>query len=439
MKKLLTILFIGAATLYGADLPLSDGDRIVIEGDSVTDAKKWSCYLSDYLILMNPSLNLHIQILARGGTTLEYALDDPTGYHGYDEYNKLVASMQPKYVFVMYGMNGPDTPTQFGVSATDLGDNYIVGKSGAIPIFVGAQPQTTSTGRVINGNYEDQETTLCVARDWPYARLWHALFSSWTNSANWSALQYPGTQSAPATHPGSAGHIIMAKKVIELLSWSTTVSTATINASNNTVTSSDHCAIGIPTGNAYSGVDFTRLDNRLPWSIDEDGRTNALAVDSTVNGWLTYSITVTGLSSGTYNIFCDGVQIGSDLSNTTLSTGWNMADLTSGPVFDQVQEVLGCIRDMLGVDRVTLANSGPPWHGVYKYKSNAAGAYNLGQRGAILLASLQPAITEVNNYDALIHSAAQPVTRHYSIRLSSIPNSTPTVAPTATATCTCPG
>ncbi len=30
------------------------------------------------------------------------------------------------------------------------------------------------------------------------------------------------------------------------------------------------------------------------------------------------------------------------------------------PDLQQVQEVLGRIRDMLGVDRVTLANKGPP-------------------------------------------------------------------------------
>ncbi len=84
------------STTHSADLPLSDGDRIVIEGDSGADAKKWSCYLADYLILMNPSLNLHVQVFARGGTAVESALADPTGYHGYDEYHKLTASMQPR-------------------------------------------------------------------------------------------------------------------------------------------------------------------------------------------------------------------------------------------------------------------------------------------------------------------------------------------------------
>ena len=428
---LFSILLTVTAARSG-DLPLSDGDRIVIEGDSGADAKKWSCYLADYLILMNPSLNLHIQVLARGGTAVESALDDPTGYHGYDEYHKLTASMQPRYVFVNYGVNGGDTTDQFIAAMTDLTDNYVVAGNNAIPIMIGPQPLPRRDGPAhAVASMRMRETTLAAIRGWQKARIWHDLLSIWTNPDNWPLLSETGD-----VHPDTSGHILIAHSIIKMLGFSTVVAKSTIKASNRTVTSQTNCTVSNVTANANGGIDFDRLDTKLPWTVDDtqDGYNKAVIMRPEVANWQDYSIKVTKLSAGTYDILCDGTQIGSTISATTLGAGWNMADLHTGPVYAQVQEVLGRIRDMLGVDRVTLANVGPPWRGVYKYKSNAGAYYGDGQRGATLLASLQPAITEVNNYDALIHTAAQPVTRHYSIRLSGSPSPTPTATPTPTPT-----
>ena len=44
----------------------------------------------------------------------------------------------------------------------------------------------------------------------------------------------------------------------------------------------------------------------------------------------------------------DGVDV-ADVTNTDLAAGWNMADLTVGPVWQQGQTVLQRIRDMQGV------------------------------------------------------------------------------------------
>lgn len=426
----LTAVLCPLISVFGADLPLVDGDRIVIEGDSGADAKKWSCYLADYLILMNPSLNLHIQVLARGGTTVESALDDLTGYHGYDEYHKLTASMQPRYVFVNYGVNGPDTTPQFIAAMTDLCDNYIVAENGAAPIMIGPGLALRTDGKARNGDYENAETTLAASRGWRNARLWHDLFPVWTIPANWPLLSTTGND-----HPDTSGHILIAHSIIKTLGFSTVVAKSEVNAGTLAVASQVNCTVSNVAGNDYSGIDFDRLDTKLPWAVDDtqDGYNKAVIIRPEVVNWQDYSIKVTNLSAGSYDILCDGAQIGS-ISADALQAGWNMADLHVGPVYAQVQEVLGKIRDMLGVDRVTLAKVGPPWVGVQKYVSNAAAYYGAGQRGGTLITSLQPALTQIANLDVSIHSAAQPVTRHYSIRLSG--SSTPTPAPTPTATAT---
>ena len=128
-------------------------------------------------------------------------------------------------------------------------------------------------------------------------------------------------------------------------------------------------------------------------------------------------LTVTGLASGRYDVYINDVNV-ADVSAAELAAGWNMADLTTGPVHDQVQEVLGRIRDMHWVDRKTLASKGAPWQGVALYESNASAYYNppYNKRGVDLIASLSNALASVAGFDGLVHTAAQPTTLSFSIR-----------------------
>jgi hypothetical protein len=295
---------------------------------------------------------------------------------------------------------------------TDLTDDYVVAGNNAIPIMIGPQPIPRPDGKARNGPYEDGETTLAVNRGWQNARLWHDLLSIWTNSANWPLLSTTGND-----HPDTSGHILIAQSIIKTLGFSTVVANSSVDAGTLSVSSQTNCTVSNVAANDYNGIDFDRLDAKLPWTVDDtqDGYNKAAIMRPEVANWQDYSLRVTNMSDGNYDVLCDGTPIGS-ISAATLSSGWNMADLHSGPVYGQTQEVLGRIRDMLGVDRVTLVNLGPPWRGVCRYVSNATAYYKAGQRGSVLLASLQPAITAVNALDALVHNAAHPITRHYSIR-----------------------
>ncbi len=449
--KLLLFLLLIPLLMRGADLPLSDGDRIVIEGDSYASQYKWSHYIAAYWILMNPSLNLHVQVIARSGTKTEQALTDPTGYHGYDEYNKTVYALQPDWVLTNYGDNGGDTVAQFIAATTDLNDNYIIAENSASPILIGAFPALRADGKKLNGDYETAEITLGANRGWQVGSVWHYLSPIWEVAVNWPILS-----TTLNSHVDTSGNILEFYSIIHTLGFSNVVSNATINAYDDTLASFTNCSVTNIYANANGGIEFDRLDTKLPWAIDHDndGYNKAIGLLPQVHNWQDYSFTVTNLSNGTYDVFCDGVPIGNGMSDATLSHGWNMADLQVGPVFTQGQNVLNLIRDMQGVDHSTLACAQKPdpfghlpvgWRGVCRYGSNATGYYQSGQRGTALISSLQPALTEVANYDALIHTAAQPLTHHYSIRStggSSSPTptatatSTNTPAPTATCTCT---
>ncbi|MCX6864727.1 MAG: hypothetical protein NTV46_00665, partial [Verrucomicrobia bacterium] len=218
-------------------------------------------------------------------------------------------------------------------------------------------------------------------------------------------------------HTGQAGNIVYAWKIITGLGWGTDVSQAAINKTAATLISQNHCTVTGISANAHSGVDFMRLDDRLPWAIDEEGRAGAEFLYPAMQGWQNYSLIVTGLAKGNYDVYCDGELLGT-VSHTTLAEGWNMADLTKGPVWRQCQEVLGRIRDMHDRARsypFATLHTGTARVGVEKYRGAVDNAYvTLGLRGAALIANsdvqaaLHRNLRAVDSVNPAIDAFAQP-------------------------------
>lgn len=418
LRRITSIFLLAASTLTAADLPWSSGQRLVIAGDSITDAQKYSHYLIAYLHLRYPSLHLHLHSYGRGGTSMgAYIQGSGTDY---EEYAKIVEPFGANYTSFMFGHNGGLSSDAWQADFETLLAEAEA--SPTAPLLFGPQPQSNATGKTSLGGtvsqpsadgYSTRLKNLATAGSYPFSDTWNTLWPVFTNAANWTAIQYPGTQGTPQTHPGTVGHVLMAYTIIQQLGWGTNVSSATLAANTNTTTSSSGCTISSVALTSTGGT-FNRLDQRLPWAIDEAGRADAVSMIPAMSGWQSYTMTITGLSAGTYTIKCDGVVIGT-ASNTQLAAGWNMSDLTTGPVWDQCQEVLGRIRDAQGINRVTLANKSPNV-GMVRYVSNAKVEYKTnGLRGSALKAALADEIAGIDALDALIWSAAAPVTRTYSI------------------------
>jgi hypothetical protein len=159
------------------------------------------------------------------------------------------------------------------------------------------------------------------------------------------------------------------------------------------------------------------LDARLPWAIDEEGRKGSEFLYPEIRNWQAYTLKIGGLGSGTYEVQCDGETLGI-VNSKDLADGWNMADLSAGPVWRQCQEVLGRIRDMHDRSRTypfAPLHSGTERVGVGKYRGAVDNAYTtLGKRGAELIADAtvqaalhrnQKAVTSVDvSTNVIIHS-----------------------------------
>ena len=392
-----------------ADLPLSDNDSLVFAGDSIFNQKKWACYLAAYFQLRNPSLHLRTCVIGHGGSSIDSyrSLDITKDYHA-----KEVQSLDPDYVFIEFGHNGGYTKAEHKSKMQALIETEVVGACGAIPVLVGCNPKATSTGTPIIGDFDDANQEIITALGYGYVnKLWQQCSAVWTNSANWSNIG-----GADSTHPGDGGNWALFYKTITGFGWSTSVSQAVIAGNTPSVTSNTNCTISNLVTNAYGGVDFDRLDTRLPWALDEVGRTAGTALYPAMIGAQDFTTTVTGLTSGTYDIYIGGVYVASK-THTELAAGWNMSDLTNGPYFDQGQAVLGAIRDVLDVDRTTLAANPTPREGVELYKSNAGVQYETnGLRGAALKSALSVSLASIASYEAAVYSAKQPVARTFSLR-----------------------
>jgi hypothetical protein len=400
---------IGAFESTPADLPLQNHTRVVFVGDSITDAKRWTHYVSAYLVLLFPQFTLHTQTEGRGGTNLRELYTTSNGGPRYDRavypYQSQASNM---IVFLMYGRNGSGTTNQFFDDMYYVCTNNVIGSNSALPVLISPHPENTATGGGATfAGYEDMDTGIAGINNWPNARIWRGLTNIWENNT---------IDGADTTHPGPGGHMMIAYEVIKLMGWDTNVSSAVLNGSSISVTSTNRCVISSLSA-ITGGISFVRLDDRLPWAIDEAGRSLAETLMPETATWQNYGLTVSGLASGTYDIKVDGSLVAT-ATHTELAAGVNMSTWHQGPIHNQLQEVLGRIRDCHWVDRSTLAARPNPAQGVEKYKSNASNGYNnLGYRGQDLIDYLQTALTQIQNFDALTHTAAQPVARTFTVTI----------------------
>lgn len=395
-----------------ADLPLIDNDSIVFAGDSIVAQYKWSHYLSAYLHLRNPSLHLRTVVIGHGGSPVDNFREISAANRQY--YPKECQSLDPTYVFIEFGHNdASDSKATYKSNMTALVNDFVIGKNSAVPVFIGCNPKATVTGTPRIGEFDDANQEIIDTLGFGYCnKLWQQLKDLFTNSANWAAIG-----GADDTHPGTGGNIAMFFQTILGFGWSVDVSQAVINGNNATLTSQSDCTISSISLNAFDGVDFTRLDNRLPWVIDEGGRADALLLYPNFANAQDYTLTVTGLPVGNYEINIDGELVAS-VSDAALAAGWNMSDLTTGPIFDQCQDVLNKIRDLQWINRTTLIPITPPpaREGVELYKSNAGVQYGLGLRDEPLQEALSVSLANIAAKETIIHTAKQPIARSFSLR-----------------------
>jgi len=394
---------------------LNNNDIWVLVGDSITSPHLYTDYLEAYYQLRYPTLHLHFRNEGRsGGNFTELATDSNT--HNHCRYDRHVEPWSPDFVSILDGDNeGYVEQSIFANRLNTFIDDYIVGKSNAMPILFGPTPTYHSGGSLcgdpksILEDYANEIVSQGQNRNMPYAKIWGEINTVFSTEFN-KATPIPVINS-DCTHPTPAGHLVVVESILHQIGAEQEVSSATINA--NTLTHSDiDCAISQISGD-HTGITFDRLDNRLPMMWDDDA-TPGVEI-SHILDYNKYMLKITGLDSGQYYIKVNGV-VSATVTATELQDGYNLTKMSSGPIYDKLINVLAKIRIKEGRDISFPHDSVQPWQGVRKFQSNADYQYSdQGLRGQDLKNALSSVIAEVNNYDNDIYIAATPEVWHFAI------------------------
>jgi len=419
-------------------------------GDSFTTLNTYSAYFESYFQLHYPNLHFHFRNMARSGSAIGDLTDDPTvnphrdpvtgnqvNFNLDSRFDSAVYSLHPDVVSVDFSDNGFPTPQKLHDDIVNYITQYVL-PNHSTPVILGAWPQNAMSA-VTEGSlpeaWSDADDQAGLDTGSLTGTIWHEMAPmmkdnlSSTTPVNLSGLE----NNTDVEHINEAGTLAAASYALAKLGADGNVSSVAIDAGTGSLVSESDATTTSVIKNGYSGVDFTRLDARLPMAFDDISRP-ILQIDSTQpagNGVLDmnkYMLTVNDLHPGTYDVYIDGVN-SATVDSGTLASGWNMTTMTQGPIHDQLVEVLGRIRDKEGVTRTRLFQSaqlsdpnnpcvpaGYNWWGDTNYGSESTWYDDPGQRGDVLSANLDSARTELACLDDLIHAAAQPVPHTFSIR-----------------------
>jgi len=403
------------------DLSLTTGSSIVILGPSTVAPGWYSHYLMAYFYAYHPEKNLKVRQFGRGGAAILSFVTDPLAPNlSYEHYDQNAYCHFPDYVICSFGRNGGYTPEQYEDAYELLITNHIE-RDGAIPILVASEPDASlDGGAALLDPYEDTLPTLSAAHDdFPVALLYSDLFPVWTDPDKWV---YIGRE-PDENHPGLGGHAAMAYRIIELLGWSTTISSATINASTATASVQTDCAVSSITRNRFGGIDFDRLDDRVPFQMDPAGYDDSLQLYPEIATFQDYIFTVSNLPAGTYGIYCDSTLLGT-ATHAELAVGLNVAKFHQGPIYDQGIAILNAVRDLQseGLDSYDSAIKATAQYDTYNSHVTTNPSYPnpplYALEGLPFTARAAIELANILVWEAAVHDAATPVTHTWSIRLT---------------------
>jgi hypothetical protein len=280
-------------------------------------------------------------------------------------------------------------------------------KAGARPVLLTSSPVndiTNASWVKRNATLDAMATALAelAARaKVPCADQFHPLFELWSRnlkSANAAPL------GGDAVHPGPVGHLTMACACLVGLDAPALVSEVTLNGATGELVSATNCAVA--RAKVESGaVSFDRTDECLPMPIP-DGGIAALKLVPISEKLNRYMLTVTALKAQKYDVLIDGEKVAT-VGADELAKGWNMSELTTGPIAAQCRSVLELIasKEALVSQYRELAKPFAP----ERDKDPATNTEEKRKAGMAQVKKELPAA------DAKIHNAAQPKPHHFEV------------------------
>lgn len=355
IRIVLLALFAALALAAQPAFHLTDGDRVVFYGDSITDQRLYTTFVETYVRTRFPNMNVKFTHSGWGG-------DRVSGGGGGLVETRLyrdVAPYKPTVVTIMLGMND----ARYRTFDEDLFKAYSGGYQKLVTMIRALAPgvritairpspydEVTRAATVPGGynpvlvKYGDFLAELAANERLTLADL-NAPVVKMLEKANAANAGDAQKIIPDKVHPGAAGHLIMAGALLKDWKAPALVSSVTISSPDGRQAKAEGTKLqdlsfkGPMAGAQVSGFAWTQTDDALPMPINFEDPVVALAVRSsdfteTLNR---QTLKITNLRPGHYALRIDGQQVGV-FTDKAFAAGLDLASLPT-PMARQAAEV----------------------------------------------------------------------------------------------------
>ena len=348
MRTLLLISAL-ATTLYAqSPFALKPNDRVVFFGDSITDQRLYTTFAETYVVTRFPQSNITFTHSGWGGDRVSGGSGGPVDVRLWRD----VLPYNPTVVTIMLGMNDARYRAfdQTIFDDFDKGMRHIVAilkrqlPSASITLIQPSPYDDVTRAPLFEGGYNnvlrrysDFLKDLATTEKLQVADLNTSVVAALTK-ANTLNPADAAKLIPDRVHPGPAGHLLMAKALLEDWHAPALVSEVEIEASRKSVSVQRNTRITELTSSAKS-ISWLQLDQSLPMPVDAKDPLTALAVQSSNfhEALNRQSLKLARLTPGTYTLTIDAQPVGG-FTAEQLASGINLATLPT-PMLQQAARV----------------------------------------------------------------------------------------------------
>jgi lysophospholipase L1-like esterase len=334
---------------------LSDGDRVVFYGDSITDQRLYTTFVETYVRTRFPNMKVKFTHSGWGGDRVSGGGGGLVETRIYRD----VAPYRPTVVTIMLGMND----ARYRTFDEDLFKAYAGGYQKLVSMIRAVAPgaritairpspydEVTRAATVPGGynpvlvKYGDFLAELAANERLTLADL-NAPVVKMLQKANAASAADAQKIIPDKVHPGAAGHLIMAGALLKDWNAPALVSAVTISSPDGRQAKAEGTKVenlsftGPMSGAQVSGFAWTQTDEALPMPINFEDPVVALAVRSSefVETLNRQTLKITNLRPGQYALRIDAQQVGV-FTDKAFAAGLDLASLPT-PMARQAAEV----------------------------------------------------------------------------------------------------
>jgi len=375
MKKIFTLLlfsglFTAAVTAQGLK-PFKAGDRIVFDGNSITDGGHYHSYIWLYYMTRFPNMRIDIFNAGIGGDVSKQI---------YERMDDDVFSHHPNVVTVTFGMNDTgyqrlapskadsiyDEKIKESLKSFTLIEQKLKNHPEVRKVMVGTSPyDETSKSRnlPLTGKNKAIQNIIAIQKQTAKTNGWDFIdFNQPLVDVNIAQQKSDSSftlQGTDRIHPTNDGHMVMAYAFLKAQGFTgKKVAEVDLNIHQGKPVKTENCLVSNLSANA-SGISYSYLANALPYPVDTIAHGgNPKRPQSVALNYVPFTdefnqelVKVDGLKADAdYTLKIDGKLIG-QWKGADYQTGLNLATQINTPQYQQALAVMHLNEERWSIER----------------------------------------------------------------------------------------